>query len=80
MTPKEKAKELFLKYAMYIRAGYMFDEEADEDAKQCALIAVDEIIKIQWFHSEPTCFDDLANEYKEKSVYWNEVKSELEKL
>jgi len=46
MTPKEKADELFGKYAMYLRANLMYDEEANEDAKQCALIAVDEMIKM----------------------------------
>ena len=44
MEPKEKALELFGKYAMYLRANLMYDEEANEDAKQCALLAVDEII------------------------------------
>jgi len=43
MTPKEKAEELVGRYAMYLRANLIHDEEANEDAKQCALIAVDEI-------------------------------------
>jgi hypothetical protein len=72
MSPKAKAKEL---YSTYI--DYTF---GDFNCKQCALIAVDEILKINWYHSEPTCFDDLVNEHKEKSVYWNEVKEEIEKL
>jgi len=46
MSPTEKAKELVLKFAMYLRANLMYDEEANEDAKQCALIAVDELIKV----------------------------------
>ena len=41
MTPKEKAQELFGKYAMYLRANLRYDEEANEDAKVCALIAVE---------------------------------------
>ena len=50
LTPKEKAKELFSKYQnIYITEDSMGID--DELAKQCALIAVDEIIsiKILWF-------------------------------
>ena len=65
MTPQEKAKELFGKFAMYLRANLMYDEEADEDAKQCALIAVNELIK---------SVSDV------NSWYWEEVKQEIEKL
>ena len=46
MTSKEKAKELFDKYAMYLRSNLMYDEEAYEDAKVCALIAIDEILDL----------------------------------
>lgn len=71
MTPKDKAEELFGKFAMYLRANLMYDEEANEDAKQCALIAVDEIL-------EETMERDgmrvITNQY------WLEVKQELEKL
>lgn len=69
MTAKEKAKELFNKYCYAIRT-----EETDSGyftnviyAKQCVLIAVDEILK--------ESMDDL---YSER--YWQEVKKELEKL
>jgi len=66
-TPKEKAKSLVDKYWIYLRAGLLYDEEAKEDAKHCALIAVDEIINtrmsgVEFFY------------------YWQEVKVELEKL
>jgi hypothetical protein len=40
MIPKEKAKELFDKYSLYT-SGWNYDELA----KQCALIAVSEIMK-----------------------------------
>lgn len=72
MSPKVKAQVLYNTYIDYTFGHF--------NCKQCALIAVDEIIKINWYHSEPTCFDDLANEHKEKSIYWNEVKQELENL
>ena len=65
MTSKEKAKELFDKYAMYLRSNLMYDEEAYEDAKVCALIAVDEI---------------SYNCYEVMKPFWNEVKQEIEKL
>lgn len=65
MTPKETAKELFSKYAMYLRANLMYDEEAIEDAKQCAIIAVDEILK--------HCYEVMK-------PFWEEVKQEIEKL
>jgi hypothetical protein len=73
MTPKEKANELFGKFAMYLRANLMYDEEANEDAKQCALIAVDEILGD---------IDDsiLHPQNKEAINYWQEVKKEIEAL
>jgi hypothetical protein len=67
MEPQEKAIELFDKYAMYLRANLMYDEEANEDAKQCAIIAVDEILEL----------DNFSVEGRD---YWQEVKQEIEKL
>ena len=58
MTPKEKAEELVDKYYEFHYINY-------ELAKQCALIAVDEILK--------------TNPYKARN-YWQEVKTEIEKL
>ena len=66
MTPKEKAEELFNKYYSYLKANLMHDEEAREDAKECALITVDEILKIIHTNME--------------DKYWQEVKQEIEKL
>ena len=71
MTPKEKADQLFGRFAMYLRANLRYDEEANEDAKQCALIAVDEIL-------EETMERDgmrVVNNH-----YWVDVKNEIEKL
>ena len=79
MTPKEKAEELFMNFL-----GYSIDDSIsyEENAKQCALIAVDEIIE-----SNPTEINELhyikpyTTEYMESSVpYWQEVKQEIEKL
>ena len=77
MTPKEKAKELTDKYAyMCLYSTSAFDNikgsEAKPFIKQCALIAVDEIIKaIDWHEF------DVPNE---ELNYWQEVKQEIEKL
>ena len=70
LTPKEKAKELFSKYQnIYITEDSMGID--DELAKQCALIAVNEIISIKllWFQKDTEHLD-----------FWKEVKEELLKL
>ena len=72
MTPKEKAKELLGKYAMYLRANLMHDEEANEDAKQCVLVAVNEIISMGIMSD--------SGDWEMAKLYWEEVKQEIEKL
>jgi hypothetical protein len=72
MTPKEKANEIFSK--MYNEVYDSYGTEIGFIAKQCALIAVDEILsdyKNYLFHAN--------TEYK-GLMYWKEVKQELEKL
>jgi hypothetical protein len=64
MTPKEKAQELFDKM-LYCYQGHI-DEYT---AKQCALIAVDEIL--QELH--------IIYQHHERNL-WVEVKQEIEKL
>ena len=67
MTPKEKAEELVSKFW---DATNIYSWEA----KQCALIAVDELLLIAndyFFHDE--------GEIKTKA-YWQEVKQEIETL
>jgi hypothetical protein len=65
MTPKEKTIQLVERFKHFDE--YYYDEFfKDTDlAKQCALIAVDEILK--------------TNPYKARN-YWHEVKTEIEKL
>jgi hypothetical protein len=65
MTPKEKAIELFEK--MYEYAIF------DEAAKQCALIAVKEMLT--WFKAH-----SYSNKNYDAFVFYNEVKQEIEKL
>jgi hypothetical protein len=70
MTPKEKAEELVLKY-LKVKTHQMFNGWWHKmTAKQCALIAVDEILNNDGF----TRFDIYLTEY------WQEVKQEIEKL
>ena len=70
MTPKEKAKELFDKYATYVVMWTGGIEVENQNCKQCALIAVDEIIK---------SLDDVLypNPFNQ---YWAKVKQEIENL
>lgn len=68
MTPKEKAEKLVDK--MYYSRRYdntenYIPDKAWEHAKQCALIAADELIK--YCHAEHI-------------GYWQEVRKEIEKL
>jgi hypothetical protein len=68
MTPKEKAKKLVYKFddTMEFSTPQRF-------AKQCALIAVDEIFKTV----------SMCIPYRNESTYsnyWQEVKKEIEKL
>jgi hypothetical protein len=79
MTPKEKAKELV--NAMGITVSYGTNYTGGDDipmyrnqyAKQCALIAVDEIIA----QIEPSVSMDVISA---RIKYWREVKQEIEKL
>jgi hypothetical protein len=67
MTPKEKAEEIYNKCLDKIQG--LEGTEWWESAKQCAIIAVDEIIK-------------FGNEQgiREPMMYWYKIKQELEKL
>ena len=73
MTAKEKAAELFNEYYSYLKANLMYDEEAKEDAKQCALIAVDEIMKA-------LTVIPYGMQYLSAIDYWLEIKEEIEKI
>jgi hypothetical protein len=75
MTPKEKAKEMVNKFYYYVES--ISESQQQENAKNCALIAVDEIIKespskIYW-----QTYDD---ETPSAITYWQEVKEEINKL
>ena len=65
MTPQEKAKELVDK----MKSSLFSDGEYD--AKQCALIAVDEILKDK---------EEIDGMRITNDPYWIEVKQEIENL
>lgn len=65
MTPKQKAIELY---------NQMYDYSLfEEEAKRCALIAVEEIID-----ANPIAFDEEDNCIAKQ--WWKEVKTEIQKL
>ena len=70
MTPKEKARELVDKYSE-IEIGHPTSLKLP---KECALIAVDEVIDC--------CkqYDELNETYVTQVDHWTEVKREIEKL
>ncbi len=70
MTPKEKAQELYDKYEFV----YIQNYTSKHEVKQCALIAVDECINIH-FNLESD-----RNGIGESFKYWQEVKTEIQKL
>ena len=73
MTAKEKAKELFDKYESYMR----FEDKIV--IKECALIAVDEILNLDLHDvGDYKNFEGIPSEWY--ISYWNEVKKEIQKL
>jgi len=65
MTPKDKAEELLHKMQLDWGCNCCYNDWA----KECALIAVDEILIINSVDKD----EDLSN-------YWEQVKQEIEKL
>ena len=77
MTPKEKAKELFDKYYIVCQE-YTEEIQCSIQAKECALIAVDEIIQ-QWEVID-TYIADFGGKLNQSIRYWQEVKQEIQAL
>jgi len=77
MTPKEKARELRDKFY------FAKDEEGYDASKQCALIAVDEMLNMFInIHSNFIELNIIKGKVEETATYefLNEVKKELENL
>jgi hypothetical protein len=74
MTPKEKANELVQKFRSFAHADWNerngFEGETD-NAKQCALIAVDEVLN---------CTKNGLGLTVYSREYWQQVKTEIENL
>lgn len=89
MTPREKAEELVEKFIEHTQEwseldGYIVNEY---NAKQCALIAVDEIMdapnsKRNYSYMELITEDapDTSWFWNQFDDFWNDVKDEIEKL
>jgi hypothetical protein len=69
MTPREKADELYSKYDDLLNKDFGNPIVFDNQLKQCALIAVDELIYETQF--------EVPNI---RQKYWINVKQEIEKL
>jgi hypothetical protein len=88
MTPKEKAKEIYDKF--YPRAtSFSSDRKNQNDnAKECAIIAIDEILESQPRYPSEVDWDDCGatHEYygvaqrEEAEKFWQEVKTEIHNL
>jgi hypothetical protein len=74
MTPKEKAKDIYLKMLKWQTDAdiYLKRNIISTAAIRCALIAVDEIINTIEYSSQA---DELS-----KVSYWTEVKEEMEEI
>ena len=70
MTPKEKANQLVDNYWLMDKINPSLSKE---QAKQCALIAVNELIKIHYLLT-------ITHDTSPSINYWKEVKKELENL
>jgi hypothetical protein len=86
MTPKEKAKEIYCKYADALNIRDL-QTNANPFAKQCALIAVDEILSALHDASDVDeillALHDASDDdspYNHELKYWQEVKQEIENL
>jgi hypothetical protein len=82
MTPKEKAKELVKKFINAKKYSNSQNAMSEELAKQCALIAVDEIIiscleTTKLYESNDMINSDLSCQ---PIGYYEEVKQEIELL
>lgn len=77
MTRKEKAKELVYKFLHEIKSADKYNYNLEDMnifiAKQCAIIAVDEILSFYEKYEGGIDYD----EYLEQVEYWNEVKTEI---
>ena len=83
MTPKEKAKELLIKFSYHICEdnGLCENESTNECAKNCALIVVDEILSNELLENQPK-FNKMRGDdpLSTQTDFWMEVKLEIKLL
>jgi hypothetical protein len=87
MNAKEKAKEIYCKYAYALNIRDL-QTTANPFVKQCALIAVEEILHCEATEPSDTDWDDCGATaqyyWPQKKVdagkFWGDVKSELQSL
>lgn len=72
MTPQEKADELYSKYDNLLNKDFGNPIVFDNQLKQSALIAIDELIKVACDYSD---YDETVTK-----EYWEKVKIEIENL
>lgn len=72
MSPQEKAEELVDKYYVTI-VSFLNDRMKNTNAKQCALIAVNEILQAIGYCEDPESNYNV-------DCYWADVKQEINKL
>jgi hypothetical protein len=77
MTPKEKANQLVNVYYNGIMS-FLTNNMKLENAKKCALIAVDEIMEFMKMDDEYT--ETLSNANSKWVHYWIEVKQEIKNI
>ena len=70
MTPIEKANELYSKYDDLLNKDFGNPIVFDNQIKQCALIAIDELIEVACDYSD---YDKTVTK-----EYWEKVKIEIE--
>ena len=78
MTPKEKPEELIYKFYSKTDEERLVVNKYWSNAKYCALIAVDEILKSNPI--QPLSFMLESEALDAGQDYWKEVKQEIEKL
>jgi hypothetical protein len=73
ITPIEKAKELYDKIHFVLPSYHDEGQQEHQAAKECALIAVNELLKFE---------KQIVNEldFKVEYFYWQQVKTEIEKI
>lgn len=74
MNCKEKAEDLVNKCTLFSGGLKALSDGAKRHAKQCAIICVEEIINSQWALSP---FSEKGTPW---TLYWQSVKTEIEKL